>query len=118
MIPDLLKATENYGVFTILNKSTVSDGYGGYYDQYTAGATFEGVLSLDDSIQAQQAMSQGVTGVYTLTCEKSLHLPWHTVIRKGDQTYRVTSKDENSTPTSSPLGMRVVKCEEWVIPDE
>lgn len=120
MIPELMKETEGYGFFRIMNKSTEEDGYGGYVDTYTIGAKFEGALFLNDSINAQVAMSQGVTGVYTLIYNKVLRLPWHTVFCKDDdhnQVFRVTSKDEQATPSSSDLDMRTVNCEEWEIPD-
>lgn len=120
-LPDLMKETEGYGYFRILDKTTQEDGYGGYIDTYAVGARFEGVLVLDDSINAQAAMAQGVTGVYTLTYDKALRLPWHTVFCKDEdhnQVFRVTSKDEKSTPSSSSLRMRDVKCEEWVLPDD
>ena len=80
MIPELMKTAEGYGFFCIMNKSTEKDGYGGYIDTYTFGAKFEAVLTLNDSINAQAAMAQGVTGVYKLTYEKALRLPWHTVL--------------------------------------
>lgn len=116
--PDLLKANENYGIYQIWNMAIVDDGYGGYRNDWTAGATFEGVLILDDSINAQIAEKQGVKGVYTLTFGKELHLPWHTVFnRQGTNSfYRVTSRDENATPSSSKLNLRNVKAEEYEIP--
>ena len=118
--PDLLKANENYGIYQIWDKTTQNDGYGGYMDVYVPGATFEGVLVLDDSLNAQAAEKQGVTGIYTLTFGKPLHLPWHTVFKREDESfttfYRVTSKDEMATPSTSRLDMRTVKAEEFVIP--
>ena len=120
MLPSLMQANENYGKFQIYNMSTQNDGYGGYSTSYEAGATFDGVLVLDDSLQAQVAEKQGVTGVYTLTYDKVLHLPWHTVFKKisGEKLvgtyFRVTSKDENATPATSTLNLRNVKCEEFV----
>ena len=118
-LPDLLKANENYGTYQIWNVAIVDDGYGGYKDEWTAGASFEGVLVLDDSINAQIAEQQGVKGLYTLTFEKALHLPWHTVFnKKGTNAfYRVTSRDENATPSSTKLNMRYVKAEEYEIPN-
>lgn len=119
-LPDLLKANENYGVYQIWDKTTQNDGYGGYKEVYMAGATFEGVLVLDDSINAQIAEQQGVKGVYTLTFGKELHLPWHTVFKRTDDSsntfYRVTSRDENATPSTTRLNMRNVKAEEFVLP--
>lgn len=119
-LPDLMKANENYGHFQIYNLITQNDGYGGYISIYTPGATFEGVLVLDDSINARVAEKQGVTGLYQMTFEKELHLPWNTVVRKIDGEklvgtfFRVTSKDENATPSSTPLNLRKVIMEEYV----
>lgn len=119
-LPDLLQANENYGTFQIWDLTTQNDGYGGFIQAYVPGATFVGVLVLDDSINAQIAESQGVTGVYTLTFEKALHLPWHTVFKKisGEKLngmyFRVTSKDENATPGTTRLDLKYVKAEEFV----
>lgn len=121
MMQPLMKESEGYGFFRIINRSTESDGYGGFIDTYTMGAKFEGVLVLNDSINAQVAMSQGVTGVYKLFYDKSLRIPWHTVFCKDEdnsRVFRVTSKDEKSTPSSSSMDLRYVLCEEWEIPGE
>lgn len=121
MLPSLMQENENYGKFQIFNAITQNDGYGGYVTTYEPGATFDAVLVLDDSLQAQVAEKQGVTGVYTLTYEKALSLPWHTVIKKisGEKLvgmyFRVTSKDENATPKSSSLNLRKAQCEEFVL---
>ena len=117
--PDLIKANENYGEYQIWNVAIVNDDYGGYNNIWTAGATFEGVLVLNDSIDAQTAEKQGVKGLYRLTFDKALHLPWHTVFnRKGTNSfYRVTSRDENATPSSSTLDMRQVNAEEYTLPN-
>lgn len=118
-LPDLLKSNENYGTFQIWDYVTQNDGYGGFIYTYTPGATFEAVLVLDDSVNAQLAEQQGVTGVYTLTYGKELHLPWHTVFKKisgeklNGEFFRVTSKDENATPNVSRLDLRNVKAEEF-----
>lgn len=121
MIPELMRTTEGYGFFRIMDKSTQKDGYGGYIDVYTVGEKFDAVLTLNDSINAQVAMAQGVTGVYKLTYDKSLRLPWHTVFCEDSdrsKVYRVTSKDEKSTPGKSNMNLRTVNCEEWEIPDD
>lgn len=118
MIPQLLRDDENHGFFTEMYKVSTPDGYGGTKRVWTYGATFEGVLSLNDSINAQTAAQAGVTGVYTLYYNKEMRLPWHTVFcREGKpaETYRVTSKDEHSTPSSTRLDMRVVHCEEYEV---
>lgn len=118
MLPKLMQASEGYGTFNVLNFTIVDDPYGGYKKIYSIGATFEGVLHLDDSINAQIAEKNGVTGVYTLTTDKEFRLPWHTVFCKDGNTnkaYRVTTKDENSTPNTTPLNLRQVRAEEYDI---
>ena len=117
MIPVLMQNSEGFGRFVILDKITGNDTYGGQTETYQDGTAFYGVLVLDDSINAQKAESEGVTGVYTLTYDKILRLPWHTVFRgEDDRIYRVTSRDEKATPASSALKLRQVKCEEWELP--
>lgn len=117
-LPIFLKSFEGFGVFELMDPVTASDGYGGYHSTYRPGARFEAVLTLDDSIQAQTAEAEGVTGVYTVTYDKALHLPWHTVFRKADkpsEVFRVTSKDERSTPGTTSIDMRQVTAEEWTL---
>ena len=127
-LPELMKANDDYGEFQIFDYVSQNDGYGGMYFTYKAGAIFDAVLILNNSIQAQTAQKQGVTGVYTLTFSKTLRLPWHTVfqkiIRNGNEIigtgsyYRVTTKDDNSPPKTASLKFRQVVCEEYKLPDE
>jgi hypothetical protein len=116
-LPILMQSNENYGQFEFINEGTVDDGYGGYTTAYTAGATFDAVLVLNDSIQAQKAEQDGVKGVYTLTTDKAVPLAWHKIFRrKGtNDVYRVTSKDEHATPSTTPMNLREVKAEEYVL---
>lgn len=115
MFPDFLTKFEGYDEYVIMNLITVDDGAGGYKEKYVPGASFNAVITLDDSLDAQRAMKEGITGVYTLTCEKDQRLPWHTVfIRKStNDVYRVTSKDEKSTPSGAGFDLRTVRAEEW-----
>ena len=126
-LPDLMKANDDYGTFQIYDYVTAQDDYGGFNPTYQVGAIFDGVLILNNSIQAQTAQKQGVTGVYTLTVDKSFRLPWHTVFQKvildseGNVTqkgsvYRVTTKDDNSPPKTASLHFRQVTVEEWKLP--
>lgn len=118
-LPSLLQASENFGKFQIYDLTTQNDGYGGYATSYTPGATFDGVLVLDNSINAQVAQKEGVTGVYTLTVDKIIRLPWHTVFKKisGENLvgtfFRVTDRDDKSTPNGSSIVMRTMNVEEY-----
>ena len=100
----------------MIDKRTVEDGYGGFITQWVSGAGFSAAIVLDDSIQAQQAMSQGVTGVYTVTTEKPINLQYRDVFRRvrDGKIFRVTTDgDDKKTPDSAGLNMRQVRAEEW-----
>ena len=56
----------------IMDKTTVSDGYGGYKTTWKEGATISAAVVLDNSIEAKIADKQGVTALYTVTTRKSV----------------------------------------------
>lgn len=104
---------------TMLIKTVVKDGYGGYVTTWTEGAEFDAAIVFDTSIQARQAEVQGVTSRYTVTTSKKLTLEYHDVFRRnGDgKIFRVTSDgDDKFSPASATLDMRQVTAEEWSLP--
>lgn len=106
------------GKCVLLDKTTVSDGVGGYTTTYAEGAEFDAAITLDSSIQAKIAEQQGVTALYTVTTSKALNLQYHDVFkRKSDgKIFRVTSDgDDKRTPPSATLDMRQVSAEEFLI---
>ena len=105
----------------LLDKTTEADGYGGYVTSWREGALFDCAIVLDNSIQAQIAEKQGVTGIYTVTTKKAMNLQYHDVFkRKSDnKIFRVTSDgDDKHTPASAGLNMRQVSAEEWSLVGE
>lgn len=107
--------------FTMLDKTTTPDGYGGIVPTWTDGATFKAIANLDSSMEARIADQQGVTSLYTITTEKSINLQYHDVLRRESdgKIFRVTSDgDDKKTPDSAGLNMRQVSAEEWEIPRE
>lgn len=103
----------------MLNKSVVSDGYGGYITTWTEGAEFDAAIVFDTSIQARQAEAMGVKSRYTVTTGKNMHLEYHDVFRRENDSkiFRVTSDgDDKYTPASSSLNVRQVTAEEWTLP--
>lgn len=102
----------------ILNKQTVSDGYGGYDTRYVEGAEFEAAIVFDTSMQARTAEKQGVTSLYTVTTSRDLTLEYHDVFRRNSdgKIFRVTSDgDDKYTPKSATLDMRQVTAEEYTL---
>lgn len=104
----------------LMNKTTVSDGYGGYEVAWTEGAEFEAAIYMNNSINTQVAEKQGVTGIYQITTSRTMRLDFHDVFKRvsDGQYFRITSKDENKTPASTALDMRVVMAEEFIPTNE
>ena len=103
---------------TKIESRTVKDGYGGYDEEYYDGIDFMAAIILDNSLQAEIAKKEGVTGVYTITTDKALTLKFHDIIRResNGMILRVTSNgDDKKTPNSATLNMRQVKAEEWAL---
>lgn len=104
----------------MIDKSTVSDGYGGYVIEWKEGAEFNAAIVLDSSMQARVAEKQGVTALYTITTTKALNLQYHDVLKRlsDGKIFRVTSDgDDKKTPASASLNMRQVTAEEWELTD-
>ena len=106
--------------FVMMDRTTVPDGYGGYYSTWTDGAEFQAAATYDTSIQARVAAVQGVKSVYTVTTNKSVELDYHDVIKRksDDKILRVTSDSKDKqTPPTAMLNMRQVTAEEWSLPN-
>lgn len=103
----------------MLDRRNVPDGYGGYRQQYTEGASFQAAIVFDTSIEARIAEKQGVTSRYTVTTPRTLVLKYHDVFRRDrdGKIFRVTSDgDDKYTPASATLDMRQVTAEEFTLP--
>lgn len=103
----------------MIDKTTVSDGRGGFDYAFVDGAEFQAAITLDNSIQAKIAEQQGVTGIYSVTTQKSINLQYHDIFRRSSDSkvFRVTSDgDDKKTPPSATLNMRQVSAEEYTLP--
>lgn len=108
--------TEAMEKFVIMNMTSVPDGYGGRIKNWEEGAEFDGALVFNSSLEAQVAMKQGVTSVYTLITSRSLNLEYHEVVKRvsDGKVFRITSDGGDlKTPASSALDINQVTCEEW-----
>lgn len=106
---------------TMIDKTHVGDGIGGFTIQWVDGASFDAALVLDTSIEAMTAQAQGVTAVYTVTTHRPVNLQYHDVFRRnsGGKIFRVKSDgDDKKTPQSAGLDMRQVKAEEYILPTD
>lgn len=101
---------------TMLDKTTVPDGYGGFIPEWKDGAQFQAAITFNSSMQARIASVQGVTALYTVTTNRGVNLQYHDVFRRESdkKVFRVTSDgDDNKTPSGASLDMRCVNAEEW-----
>jgi hypothetical protein len=103
---------------TIIDKTTVDDGYGGIITEWKDGASFDAAITFDSSMQARRAGVDGVTSLYTVTTAKNVVFQFHDVFRRNrdGKVFRVTSDgDDKFTPQSASLNMRQVTAEEFVL---
>lgn len=101
---------------TLLERSRVSDGEGGWTTGWVDGPTFQAAIVRDSSLAARVAEREGLTNVYTVTTSPNAALEFHDVFkRKSDgQVFRVTSNgDDKCTPPTSSFQFEQVSAEEW-----
>lgn len=102
----------------MIDKTTAPDGYGGITTKWVDGADFNAAIVFNSSMDARVASVQGVTSLYTVTTQKAISLQYHDVFKRirDGKIFRVTSDgDDNATPASASLNMRVVQAEEWEV---
>lgn len=103
----------------MLDKTTETDGRGGFVTSWQEGAQFNAAIVFDSSMQAKIGEAQGVTALYTITTNKGVNLQYHDVFRRASdgKIFRVTSDgDDKHTPESAGLNMRQVSAEEFTLP--
>jgi head-tail adaptor len=103
---------------TLLEKTRVPDGEGGWTNSWVDGMEFQAAITYDTTIQARVAESEGMKATYTVTTEKSMPLDFHDVFRRkrDGQIFRVTSQgDDRKTPASASFQVSQVAAEEWAL---
>ena len=99
---------------TLVEKTRVPDGEGGWTTAWTDGAPFEAAIVLDSSMNARVAEAEGVTGVYTVTVDRNVELDFHDAFRRDSdgQVFRVT-KVNDPTPDVATFQFNQYQAEEW-----
>ena len=101
---------------TLLEKSRVPDGEGGWSTVWTDGMQFQAAIVLSTSDTARVAEREGMTAIYTVTTEKNMGLDFHDVFRResdGD-VFRVTSDSQDvQTPGRASFQFSQVTAEKW-----
>lgn len=100
---------------TLLEKTRVPDGEGGWETRWVDGMQFVATITHDSTIEARVAESQGMTSTFTVWTEKGTTLDFHDVFRANDgQVYRVTSQGgDEMTPDSAGMQVQHVSAERW-----
>ena len=101
---------------TLVEKTRVPDGEGGWTTAWADGAPFDAAIVLDSSINARVAEAEGVTGVYTVTVDRNVQLDFHDAFRRDSdgQVFRVT-KVNDSTPDVASFKFNQYQAEEWAL---
>lgn len=102
---------------TLLEKTRVPDGEGGWETRWADGMEFDAAITHASSIEARVAESEGMSSTYTVWTEKGFKLDFHDVFRDDiGQTYRVTSQGgEEKTPESASFQLEHVNAERWAL---
>lgn len=105
----------------LMERTRVSDGEGGFVTTWKDGAEFQCAITLNSTMEARIAESQGVTSVYNITTKKNTILEYHDVIKRlsDGQTFRITSNgNDKVTIESSTLNLSRCTAEKWSIPND
>ncbi len=99
---------------TLVEKTRVPDGEGGWVTQWADTIGFEAAIVLDSSMNARIAEAEGVTGVYTVTVDRNVSLDFHDAFRRDSdgQVFRVT-KVNDPTPGVASFQFNQYQAESW-----
>lgn len=103
---------------TLMERTRVPDGEGGWTSTWDDGMTFRAAITHDTTLQARVAESGGMRSTYTVTTERAMPLDFHDVFRRDrdGQVFRVTSDGtDKQTPDSATFQVSQVTAEEWVL---
>ena len=101
---------------TLLERSRVPDGEGGWTTGWADGPGFQAAIVRNSSLAARVAEREGLTNVYTVTTAPNARLEFHDVFKRlsDGQVFRVTSNaDDMATPKVATFQFQQVSAEEW-----
>ena len=100
---------------TLLEKTRVPDGEGGWRTSWSDGMEFLAAITHASTIEARVAESEGMASTFTVWTEKGTTLDFHDVFRTDDgDVFRVTSQGgDEQTPDSATFQLEHVSAERW-----
>lgn len=102
----------------MLDKTSVSDGMGGFEYVWTEGATFQATIIKQSSPTVTVAEQQGVSEQYNVITPTGAKLDFHDVFRRVSDgaTFRVTGHiRDTQAPAASTVQIAKVTAERWEI---
>ena len=102
----------------MMDKTTVSDGLGGFTTEWSEGAAFDAVIVKNNATEAVIAQQQGLSEVYTVIVDKAVTLDYHDVFKRlsDAQVFRLTSAThDNAAPEPSTIPIAKATCERWIL---
>lgn len=103
----------------IMDRTTVSDGMGGFTPQWTEGAVIKAAIGKDSTTEARVAEQEGMKQVYTVTTYGKVLLQFHDVLKRlsDGKIFRVTGESkDNASPSVASFSMAQAPAEEWILP--
>lgn len=103
----------------IMDKKSTSDGEGGFYNEWTQGATFPASITMDTTLEAERAKKDGVTSVYHVTTYAGVQLEYNDYIKRlrDGAVFRITTDAADKTaPAVSGLNMARCRAERRELP--
>ena len=104
--------------YVMLDKSTVSDGMGGFVPTWVTGATFKAYVRKESTPEIIVAEQQGVKEMFTVIVPKAVPLEYHDVFQRvsDDAVFRVTSNTLDAmAPGASTVPIAKANCERWAL---
>ena len=100
--------------FYRMTPTETNDGAGGRTRTFAQGAAVSVALYCNQSLEAQKALAQGVTGIYTMNFDKTLTLAYDEYLKraKDNTIFRITSQPaDNESPSVTTLNRRTATAE-------
>jgi hypothetical protein len=95
------------------------DDSGGYVTMWEEGKPISAAIIRDTSTESRIAEAAGTVEAYTVTVSRSVHLEYHSVIKRlsDGKTFRITSDNaEMKTPVCTALDIAQSTAEAWRLP--
>lgn len=102
----------------MMDKTTVSDGLGGFQPTWVEGAHFYAIIRKDSAPEQIVAQQQGVNEMFTVIVEKSVPLEYHDVFKRisDGSIFRLTSNTKDAAaPGVSTIPIAKATAERWAL---